>query len=206
MHSNSNIFRLPLLILSCILLSLAACKKDAESGLSHEDAAAMREWLKGDWVIWAKAEMASTDLTKLPKGCPAKYTFTWQGDERLDLAITNFKVGKMPFAITFRCETTIAPLTSFDEDVYSGEHWVRFEGKDGFVTTSAKEQGTHREASGANCHGFYNTHTHEFYCFIDYNMMSVTTHCPRQVLDPALLAKYEELLQQYLKEFNSWGK
>lgn len=91
------------------------------------------------------------------------------------LNLSDFSVGAMPFAISFKCATKIMQLNSWEQDEYPGDGWIKFVGTDGNVTTSGDDAEDNQEGSGARVDGYLNVNTNQIEFIVDYNMMNVRT-------------------------------
>lgn len=65
-------------------------------------------------MLSTRATMSGVDKTLLESGCPTKFNFSWREDGTMVLDLSDFTVGAMPFAITFRCATKFMQLNSWE--------------------------------------------------------------------------------------------
>lgn len=197
-------------IICCFLaaiLGLSSCSSDEETPLVQTEIDKAKEILNGDIVLSTKATMSGVDKTLLASGCPTKFSFSWKEDGTMVLDLSDFTVGAMPFAITFRCGTKFKQLNRWEQSEYPGSGWVKFEGTDGNVITSSDDAEDNKEGSGASVNGFLNVNTEQIEFIVNYNMMNVRTETFRQTIDKdrinnfeAEFAQYEEDLAKYKKE------
>jgi hypothetical protein len=166
-----------------------------------------KSFLNGDIILSTKATMNGIDKTLLPSGCPTKFHFSWDLTDKniLTIKLDKFTVGKMPFVVTFACNTEIMQLNSFEKDEYKGDSWIKFKGKNGYVI--ADDGKSNETANGSFVKGYYNVKTHEINFIVDYNMMNVRSECFLQTIDKnrinnytAEFKKYEEDLKAYKKD------
>lgn len=165
-------------LLMATVIGLSSCESD--DSLTNEPPAQeyidkAKEILVGDLVLSTRATMSGVDKTLLESGCPTKFNFSWREDGTMVLDLSDFTVGAMPFAITFRCATKFMQLNSWEKDEYPGSGWVKFVGTDGNVTTSGDDAADNQEGSGARVDGFLNVDTKQVEFIVDYNMMNVRT-------------------------------
>ncbi|EFN91265.1 hypothetical protein HMPREF9018_0739 [Prevotella amnii CRIS 21A-A] len=166
-----------------------------------------KSFLNGDIILSTKATMNGIDKTLLPSGCPTKFHFSWDLTDKniLTIKLDKFTVGKMPFVVTFACNTEIMQLNSFEKDEYKGNSWIKFKGENGYVI--ADDGKSNETAKGSLVKGYYNVKTHEINFIVDYNMMNVRSECFLQTIDKnrinnytAEFKKYEEDLKAYKKD------
>ena len=96
------------------VIGLSSCESD--DSLTNEPPAQeyidkAKEILVGDLVLSTRATMSGVDKTLLESGCPTKFNFSWREDGTMVLDLSDFTVGAMPFAITFRCATKLCNST-----------------------------------------------------------------------------------------------
>ena len=102
-------------LLMATVIGLSSCESD--DSLTNEPPAQeyidkAKEILVGDLVLSTRATMSGVDKTLLESGCPTKFNFSWREDGTMVLDLSDFTVGAMPFAITFRCATKFMQLNS----------------------------------------------------------------------------------------------
>ena len=138
-------------LLMATVIGLSSCESD--DSLTNEPPAQeyidkAKEILVGDLVLSTRATMSGVDKTLLESGCPTKFNFSWREDGTMVLDLSDFTVGAMPFAITFRCATKFMQLNSWEKDEYPGSGWVKFVGTDGpcrwFPERGHQASGVHR--------------------------------------------------------------
>ena len=118
------------------ILGLSACDSDekiTQEPPSQTYVKKAKEILAGDIVLSTRATMNGVDKTLLKSGCPTKFNFSWREDGMMILNLSDFSVGAMPFAISFKCATKIMQLNSWEQDEYPGDGWIKFVGTDGNV-------------------------------------------------------------------------
>lgn len=196
-------------LLMATVIGLSSCESD--DSLTNEPPAQeyidkAKEILVGDIVLSTRATMSGVDKTLLESGCPTKFSFTWREDGMMVLDLSDFTVGAMPFAITFRCATKFMQLNSWEKDEYPGSGWVKFVGTDGNVTTSGDDAADNQEGSGARVDGFLNVNTRQVEFIVDYNMMNVRTETFLQTIDPTRIDRFEEEFAQYEKDLEEAKK
>lgn len=104
-------------LLMATVIGLSSCESD--DSLTNEPPAQeyidkAKEILIGDLVLSTRATMSGVDKTLLESGCPTKFNFSWREDGTMVLDLSDFTVGAMPFAITFRCATKFMQLNSWE--------------------------------------------------------------------------------------------
>lgn len=196
-------------LLMATVIGLSSCESD--DSLTNEPPAQeyidkAKEILVGDLVLSTRATMSGVDKTLLESGCPTKFNFSWREDGTMVLDLSDFTVGAMPFAITFRCATTFMQLNSWEKDEYPGSGWVKFVGTDGNVTTSGDDAADNQEGSGARVDGFLNVDTKQVEFIVDYNMMNVRTETFLQEIDKSRIDRFEEEFAQYEKDLEEAKK
>lgn len=189
--------------------AVSSCSSDNENtkkALPEADIAKAKGLLNGDIVLSTKAYLKGVDNTLLPTGCPTKFNFTWKENDIMVLSLPNFKVGKMPFSVTFRCETKFLQLGTWEKDEHKGSGWVKFEGTDGNVSTSASDTETKKTGSGAGVKGYLNINTGEIEFAVDYNFMGARSECFLQTIDKNRIKNFEQELAKYEKDLAEWKK
>lgn len=196
-------------LLMATVIGLSSCESD--DSLTGEPPAQeyidkAKEILVGDIVLSTRATMNGVDKTLLKSGCPTKFNFSWREDGTMVLDLSDFTVGAMPFAITFRCATKFMNLNSWEQEEYEGSGWVKFVGTDGNVTTSGDDAADNKEGSGARVDGFLNVDTKQVEFIVDYNMMNVRTETFLQTIDKTRTDRFEEEFAQYEKDLEEAKK
>lgn len=196
-------------LLMATVIGLSSCESD--DSLTNEPPALeyidkAKEILNGDIVLSTKATMNGVDKTLLESGCPTKFNFSWREDGMMVLDLSDFTVGAMPFAITFRCATQFMNLNSWEQDEYPDDGWVKFVGTDGNVTTSGDDAADNQQGSGARVDGFLNVNTNQMEFIVDYNMMNVRTETFLQTIDKTRIDRFEEEFSQYEKDLEEAKK
>ena len=177
------------------ILGLSAC--DSDEKITQEPA---------DIVLSTRATMNGVDKTLLKSGCPTKFNFSWREDGMMILNLSDFSVGAMPFAISFKCATKIMQLNSWEQDEYPGDGWIKFVGTDGNVTTSGDDAEDNQEGSGARVDGYLNVNTNQIEFIVDYNMMNVRTETFLQTIDKTRIDRFKEEFAQYEKDLEEAKK
>lgn len=205
-----RVFSLASLVVALLCgLFLTSCSADEEEAIAKSDKAKAMEILNGDIVLSTKATMSGVDKTLLENGCPTKFNFTWNADSTMTVTLVDFTVGTMPFAVTFKCRTKFMTVSSFDEQsgYKASQGWLKFQGKDGNVTTNGDDPNDCQSGSGASVEGYLNVQNNQIEFIVNYNMMNVRTETFRQTIDKdrinnfeAEFAQYEEDLAKYKKE------
>ena len=197
-------------LIICLLvaaLGFISCESDekiTQEPPSDEYLEKAKEILMGDIVLSTKATMNGVDKTLLENGCPTMFNFTWREDGKMVLTLKDFTVGKMPMVITFKCATTMMQLNTWEKDEYPGTGWVKFQGKDGNVTTVGENAADNMEGSGARVDGFLNVNTQQIEFIVDYNVMNVRSECFLQTIDKTRIDRYEEEFEQYEKDLQKY--
>lgn len=195
----------------CLLLSIffASCSSDekiSDTPLTNEYITTAHSILDGDIVLSTKATMSGVDKTHLASGCPTKFNFRWNEDGTMTISLVDFTVGTMPFAVTFRCKTKFMNLNSWEKDEYPGNGWVKFQGKEGNVTTVGDDANDNQQGSGASVDGYLNVQTNEVEFIINYNLMNVRTETFKQIIDKNRINNFEAEFAQYEKDLAQWKK
>lgn len=203
----SNKLYLVSICLFLTLIGLISCESDdsitqTAPEESYTDMA--KDILIGDIVLSTRATMNSVDKTLLPEGCPTKFNFSWNQDDKMIIELRNFQVGAMPLTITFRCVTKFMNLNSWEKDEYKGDGWIKFLGKDGKVTSVDSDQSDTQEGSGATVQGYLNVKTLETEFIINYNMMNVRTETFLQTIDKTRINRFEQEFAQYEKDLQKY--
>ena len=181
------------------ILGLSACDSDekiTQEPPSQTYVKKAKEILAGDIVLSTRATMNGVDKTLLKSGCPTKFNFSWREDGMMILNLSDFSVGAMPFAISFKCATKIMQLNS----------WIKFVGTDGNVTTSGDDAEDNQEGSGARVDGYLNVNTNQIEFIVDYNMMNVRTETFLQTIDKTRIDRFKEEFAQYEKDLEEAKK
>lgn len=202
-----NIF-FTLAFLGFFTLLVSSCNSDDDNKKSPniEYVVKAKEILNGDIVLSTKATMSGVDKTHLANGCPTKFNFTWKEDSTMTLSLVDFTVGSMPFAVTFKCNTKFMNLNSWDKAERSEAGWIKFQGKDGNVTTDGDDPNDCQSGSGATVDGYLNVLTNEIEFIVNYNMMNVRTETFRQKIDKNRINNFDAEFAQYEKDLEQWKK
>lgn len=198
-----------LMFLLTSFLFFSSCKSDQEitkEPPSDESVVKAKGILSGDIVLSTKATMNGVDKTLLPTGCPTKFNFQWKEDGSMTLSLIDFTVGSMPFAVTFKCSTKFMKLNSWEQAEYKGDGWVKFQGKDGNVTTAGANASDHQEGSGAGVDGYLNVNTLQINFIINYNMMNVRTETFLQTIDKERINRLAEEMKKYEEDLYNYKK
>lgn len=167
-----------------------------------------KTFLTGDIVIYTTAVINDVDKTLLPTGCPAKYNFKWDNNnkDKFTITLTQFHVGAMPVMINFTCDVKMNNLKTSDKDIYKGEGWLAFDGVDGKTWFGDGDASTASVTKGSKIDGYYNVNSQEINFKIDYNSMNAKTYCKTQVVDKSLLNNFDALFTQYQEDLTQYKK
>ncbi|WP_414703204.1 DUF4903 family protein [Proteiniphilum sp. UBA5384] len=202
MMANKQILGL-IICLFVVASGFISCESDekiTQEPPSDEYLEKAKEILNGDIVLSTKATLNGVDKTLLETGCPTMFNFSWRNDGKMVLTLKDFTVGKMPMVITFRCATTVMQLNSWEKDEYTGAGWIKFQGKDGNVTTVGENAADNMEGSGARVDGYLNVNTQQIEFIVDYNVMIVRSECFLQTIDKTRINRFEEEFEQFEKD------
>lgn len=186
--------------LMIVIVGLSSCNSDekiTQESPSESSIQKAKEILTGNIVLSTKATLNGVDKTLVKTGCPTKFNFSWREDGTMLLDLTDFTVGAMPFAISFKCVTKFMQLNSWERDEYRGDGWIKFVGTDGYVSAGGPADEDHREASGARVDGYLNVDTDQIEFIIVYNMMNVRSETFLQTIDKTRIDRYGEEFKQY---------
>ena len=186
-----------------MLVGFTSCESDdsiTKEPPQAEKIEKAKEILNGPIVLSTKATMNGVDKTLVPTGCPTKFEFSWKEDGMMVLDLTDFSVGTMPFAVTFRCACKIMKLNSWEKKEYPGDGWIKFLGTDGLVSSHGDDEGDNQQGSGASVQGYLDVNTQEIYFIVDYNMMEVKTVTMRQIIDKDRINHFDEEFAEFEKE------
>ncbi len=188
---------------------LTACSKDEPKKLDQDNdyvAQSIEMLSNKSLVLDTKAMMGEEDKTLLPKGAPTKFHFKWLAKEKkMQISMANFKVGKMPFQINFRCYVPFEELDTWDKDLYTEKGWIKFQTKEAWMNLGLLTLNKFQKKA-SKIEGFFNPVTKEIRLDIDYNMMSVKSICKRQKIDFNRIHNYEEEVKQYGKDLEAYKK
>jgi len=190
-------------------LVISSCSSDDEitsETPADEYISKAKNILSGDIVLSTKATMSGVDKTHLESGCPTKFNFIWNSDGTMTLSLTDFTVGAMPFAISFKCRTTFMNLNSWEKDELPESGWIKFQGKNGNVGTFNEDSSDNQQGSGATVDGYFNANTNQIEFIINYNMMNVRTETFKQTIDKSRIDNFEAEFEQYEKDLLQWKK
>jgi hypothetical protein len=204
-----NIKLFTLAILGIFALFVSSCSSDDDLNKeppAEEYVTKAKDILNGDIVLSTKATMSGVDKTHLASGCPTKFNFTWKEDGSMTLSLVDFTVGTMPFAVTFKCNTKFMNLNSWDKSERPEAGWVKFQGKDGNVTTNGDDPNDCQTGSGASVDGYLNVLTNQIEFIVNYNMMNVRTETFQQTIDKSRLNNFKAEFEQYEKDLAQWKK
>lgn len=202
---NLFFWMLTLLSMSTVLSS---CADDAENeealanDINQKLESMVRETLVGDHLLFTKVTVNGVDKTLLDGGCPTRLNFSWDGDS-LVVAITDLKIGNMPFAISYQSTAAIRLLNHWEEDEHAGgnEAWFKFVGTNGYVS-----MGDGLKPNGASIKGYFHPGDNIIEFVIDYNVMNVRTVCERQVLDDPNVGDFDTEMAKYLEELAKYKR
>lgn len=194
------------MFIAIIFASCSSDEKISDTPLPNEYITTAHSILDGDIVLSTKATMSGVDKTHLASGCPTKFNFRWNEDGTMTISLVDFTVGTMPFAVTFRCKTKFMNLNSWEKDEYPGNGWVKFQGKEGNVTTVGDDTNDNQQGSGASVDGYLNVQTNEVEFIINYNLMNVRTETFKQIINKSRINNFEAEFAQYEKDLAQWKK
>ena len=198
---------LTLIFLASFAMLVSSCSSDEDNEVPAEEYIdKAKVILNGDIVLSTKATMSGVDKTHLANGCPTKFNFTWKADSTMTLSLVDFTVGSMPFAVTFKCNTKFMNLNSWDKDERPEAGWIKFQGKDGNVTTDGDDPNDCQSGSGATVDGYLNVLTNQIEFIVNYNMMNVRTETFQQTIDKNRINNFQQEFEQYEKDLEQWKK
>ena len=200
---------LTLIFLASFIMLASSCSSDDDlnkEAPTEEYVTKAKDILNGDIVLSTKATMSGVDKTHLANGCPTKFNFTWKEDGTMSLSLVDFTVGSMPFAVTFKCSTKFMNLNSWDKDERPEAGWIKFQGKDGNVTTDGDDPKDCQSGSGATVDGYLNVLTNQIEFIVNYNMMNVRTETFQQTIDKNRINNFQQEFEQYEKDLIQWKK
>lgn len=200
---------LTLIFLASFTMLASSCSSDDDlnkEAPTEEYVTKAKDILNGDIVLSTKATMSGVDKTHLANGCPTKFNFTWKEDGTMSLSLVDFTVGSMPFAVTFKCSTKFMNLNSWDKDERPEAGWIKFQGKDGNVTTDGDDPKDCQSGSGATVDGYLNVLTNQIEFIVNYNMMNVRTETFQQTIDKNRINNFQQEFEQYEKDLIQWKK
>lgn len=188
--------------------TFTSCSEDKEDGIEMTDQAKAKELLNGNIVLSTKATMSGVDKTLLPSGCPTKFNFVWNDDNTMTISLTDFTVGSMPFAVSFKCRTKIMSVSEFDEQIgyYKNQGWIKFKGENGNVSSNGDDPKDCQTGSGATVDGYLNIKSNQVEFIINYNMMNVRTETFRQNIDKSRINNFEAEFAQYEQDLANYKK
>ena len=197
------------LLFFSVFFLLSSCHSDESlerKPVKEELLTEAKSFLNGDIILSTKATMNGIDKTLLPSGCPTKFHFSWNSTDKniLTIKLDKFTVGKMPFVVTFACNTEIMQLNSFEKDEYKGNSWIKFKGENGYVI--ADDGKSNETAKGSLVKGYYNVKTHEINFIVDYNMMNVRSECFLQTIDKNRIKNYTAEFKKYEEDLKAYKK
>ena len=198
------------LLLSVCLLCTTSCKKEEQhKEITPTDNRLQQaiDFLKGEVVLGQKVKMQDADKTRLPEGCPTKYTFTWmEKDKKFKMALQQIQPGSMPFAVSLVANLSVMELTDWEKDEYKG-NWIKlYDDKAKTYPYNEDNPEAVPDVTGTYSvvKGFYNVDTHEIEFGINYNVMNVTGYIFKQVIDKNRTANYQDDLRDYEEELAEW--
>lgn len=198
-----------LIFLASFTILVSSCSSDddlSKEAPTEEYVTKAKDILNGDIVLSTKATMSGVDKTHLANGCPTKFNFTWKEDGTMSLSLVGFTVGSMPFAVTFKCNTKFMNLNSWDKDERPEAGWIKFQGKNGNVTTDGDDPNDCQSGSGATVDGYLNVLTNQIEFIVNYNMMNVRTETFQQTIDKNRINNFQQEFEQYEKDLIQWKK
>ncbi len=185
-----------------------SCEKDDPKELKEDNNLVEKanQLINGETlVLYTRAKIGSTDKTLLEKGCPTRFTFTWNKEtQKLKLKLEKFQVGNMPFAVAFVAECGYSELSGWDKDLYSEEGWIKFYSKDGHTQAYGAPEGEADFTKAGIVEGFINPLTEEILFHINYNVLNVNTFTYKQKIDKSRLATFEEDFKKYENDLKKY--
>lgn len=97
-------------------------------------------------------------------------------------------------------------LNSWDKSERPEAGWVKFQGKDGNVTTNGDDPNDCQTGSGASVDGYLNVLTNQIEFIVNYNMMNVRTETFQQTIDKSRLNNLRRSLSNMRKTLHSGKK
>lgn len=191
------------------ILGLSACDSDekiTQEPPSQTYVKKAKEILAGDIVLSTRATMNGVDKTLLKSGCPTKFNFSWREDGMMILNLSDFSVGAMPFAISFKCATKIMQLNSWEQDEYPGDGGLSLLVQMVMLRLPVMMPEDNQEGSGARVDGYLNVNTNQIEFIVDYNMMNVRTETFLQTIDKTRIDRFKEEFAQYEKDLEEAKK
>lgn len=194
-----------LCLIASVLMIFSCGKKEGITKKEADEAKVKmaESILKGDVVLFAKTYIEKEDKTIVPGGCPAKFNFSF-GDGFFEMGLINFKVGNMPFPVSFKSVAKFYELNDYEKAEYPGGGWMRFSGKDGNVNLTGEDLPPENKGSGAVVEGYFNIRTSEITALIHYNVFNVSTSVFLQKIDKSMVEKYEQKLEEYQRKLKEY--
>ena len=124
----------------------------------------------------------------------------------MSLSLVDFTVGSMPFAVTYKCSTKFMNLNSWDNEEIPEAGLIKFQGKDGNVTTDGDDPKECQSGSGATVDCYLNVLTNQIEFIVNYNMMNVRTETFQQTIDKNRINNFQQEFEQYEKDLIQWKK
>ena len=197
-----------LTILFC--LGFSGCKADEEivqEPVTDNLLRIARESLQDSIVFYAKAMMGAVDRTRLEKGCPVKYFFSWKSEEVMNIQIRGFSVGNMPVTIWYFIDVKFMKLNTWEKQEYPGSGWVKFQGSLGKTfqkTYVTQEEMEAAKSTGGHSTGYFNAETKEMEFTTNFNAAGMSTDVYRQAIDYSRMATYDEDFAQYERDLKKY--
>lgn len=204
--ASTKILSIFILVALCCFTSCSSDDEITQEAPADEYVSKAKTILDGNIVLSTKATMSGVDKTHHADGCPTKFNFKWNEDGTMTLSLVDFTVGSMPFAVTFKCKTKFMNLNSWEKDEYKGSGWIKFQGKDGNVTTVGEEAADNQEGSGASVDGYLNVLTNQIEFIVNYNLMNVRTETFLQTIDKNRINNFDAEFAKYEKDLEQWKK
>ncbi len=196
------------LLFLALFLGFYACEKDEPKTLQEDSNLVEKanELLSGKTIVLnTTASMNGIDKTLLKKGCPVKYTFTWNKEtKKLKMKLEKFQVGTMPFGVAFHANATYSELNKWEKDEYKEKGWLKFYADDGNTDYFGVPEGEAPLTKAGIVEGYVNPLTQEITFFINYNAMNVKSFTYKQKIDFTRFANFEEDFKQYEKDLKKY--
>lgn len=167
----------------------------------------VKEFLIGDIVLSTKITMSGHDKTyyDVTGGCPVVFRFDWNKDDNQTFIICAQNISLDGETCNFKCTCKLLALSSWEQNEYTSDGWIKFYGTDGSCWGKDEEEpnfssdGSSGSSTllGSFVQGYYNKNSHQVQLIINYNMMSICYECPLQTIDKSKLDNYDRLKTDY---------
>lgn len=195
-------------VLCLSIFFMSSCDSDNDVPIIPNEE--VKKFLTDDMVLYTKAELNGVDKTILPTGCPTIFNFDWinkvdknnNAENIVKISMVDFQVGNMPMKVSFECDAQIVSLNQWENDEYKGEGWMKLQGlKNGCISMGGNQNWQPTEG---DITGYYNIHTHQIKCIIDFNFMGVKADIIKQEIDKSNLAKFSELRKKFDEDLKKY--